>query len=101
MTTRASIAKQDSTFIVSGDLNFSTVTQVWRDSLPLLSPQQKLLFDFSQVKSANSAGLALIIEWLKYAKREAKVVQLQHFPQQLWSIAGVSGVDQLLRESIS
>ena len=92
----ASIHCHDSKLVISGDLCFSTVTKVWRASLSLLVKQPHWLFDFSQVKSCNSAALALVLEWLKYAKRENKTIQLLHLPQQLLSIAKVAGVEQIL-----
>lgn len=92
MTNQASITLQNERLLVSGDINFETAVSLWSDSLPLLT-QDKLTFDFSGVSSSNSAGLALLLEWVKYAKQNNKVIQLENLPAQIVSIAGVAGVD--------
>ncbi|OGT45119.1 MAG: hypothetical protein A3E83_07530 [Gammaproteobacteria bacterium RIFCSPHIGHO2_12_FULL_41_20] len=95
---QATICYQDSQFIISGDLTFATVPVVWNKSQPMLDGKAQLLLDFSRVTSSNSAGLALILEWLKYAKYHNKKIQLHHLPPQLLTIARVAGLDALLHE---
>jgi len=95
--TIATIKQQQDAIVVSGDLNFASVVALWNESLPLLAQQQRALhFDFSAVSSSNSAGLALMLEWFKYARQKNKSIRFQHVPQQLLSIMAVSGVRSLL-----
>ncbi len=94
MISQASITVENNHLMISGELNFSTVTGLWNASLALLPQQNELHFDFSKVTSSNSAGLALLIEWLKYAKQKNKVINFKNIPPQLLSIAKVSGIEE-------
>ncbi len=87
-----SITNQNGRLIVSGDLNFLTVPILWEHSLPLLSALQELHFDLEKVTSSNSAGVALLIEWMKYAKSAKKKISFSHVPLQLTSIIQAAGV---------
>lgn len=96
--TAANIAFENNNLLVSGDINFVSAASLWNDSLPLLSKAKELIFDFSGVTHANSAALALLIEWIKYAKQTNKSISFIKLPDQLRSIAAVGGVDKLLME---
>jgi phospholipid transport system transporter-binding protein len=86
------ITLQNDRLVVTGDLNFATVMDLWEQSLPLLAQCQRLDFDLSKVVSSNSAGLALMIEWIKQAKHSNKAITFYSLPRQLASIASVSGI---------
>lgn len=88
----ASITVQNDKLLVAGDLVFATVMQLWDASLPLLAKQAQLNFDFSQVTNSDSAGVALMIEWAKYAKQARKTIHFQHLPTQLASIIAILGI---------
>jgi len=88
----ASIENKNSHLIISGDLNFLTVPLLWKQSLPLLAVSQELNFDLENITFSNSAGLALLIEWIKYAKQSKKNIHFHHIPSQLDSMIKASGV---------
>jgi phospholipid transport system transporter-binding protein len=92
----STITEQNGTLLVSGDLTFVTVMQLWNASLSLLAQQSKLELDLSQVATSDSAGVALMIEWVKYAKQAKKLIRFQHIPAQLASIIAISGIKKLL-----
>jgi phospholipid transport system transporter-binding protein len=94
--TVAHIIADNGRLIVSGQLNFATIKKLWKASLPLLASQTELHFDLSKVLSSNSAGIALLIEWMKYAKQHQKTITFERIPAQLQSIAAVSGVTSIL-----
>jgi phospholipid transport system transporter-binding protein len=87
------IVKQNGRLMVSGDLNFKTVPTLWMQSLPLLAEINDLHFDFEQIRFSNSAGIALMIEWMKYAKDAQKNISFHHIPLQLDSIINATGVN--------
>lgn len=87
----------DDCLTVSGELNFATVVHLWNESLPLLAKHQVLQIDLSRVTSANSAALALLLEWLKYARDEKKTITFQNMPPQIQSIASMAGIDKILK----
>ncbi len=96
MKATATIVDEQSRLIVSGELNFDTIVVLLKHSLPLLAKYPFIVIDLSKVTNSNSAGLALLLEWLKYGKRENKGVTFTGIPSQLRSIASVAGVDFLL-----
>ena len=93
----------DKQFIVTNDhitltgvINFSNVTTIYNESVSQLEKYTVWNFDFSNVKSSNSAALALMVEWLKLAKKSNKSIQFTHLPLDLLSIARASGMEKLL-----
>jgi phospholipid transport system transporter-binding protein len=89
----ADITRQENKFLITGDLNFSNVMSVYEKSLPQLIKCPALVFDFSQLKSSDSAGLALIIEWIKLSKQQNKSIQFINLSNDIMSIAKAAGID--------
>jgi phospholipid transport system transporter-binding protein len=96
MTSHAEIVENAGCLMVSGSLNFSTVVKIWNTSLDLLAKKTVLTFDLSNVTSANSAGLALLLEWRRYAQNNHQTISFTNMPAQLVSIASVAGVSGIL-----
>jgi len=96
MSLCANIVEEKNFLIVSGSLNFFSVAKLWHDSLSLLEKKSSLRFDLSKIVSANSAGLALLLEWLRYAKKKGKLISFENIPSQLSSIAVVAGIDKII-----
>lgn len=96
MNKKADITFQNNTFALTGDLDFGNVMSVYRASLPALIKSKDCIFDFSQVKSSDSSGLALIIEWIKFAKVNNKTIRFSHLSHELMSIAKAANLDQLI-----
>lgn len=92
----ADITFQNAVFSLSGDLNFANVMSVYAKSLPYINGCPTLAFDFAQVKSSDSSGLALVIEWVKCARKYQKAIQFKNLSADLISIATASGLDKLL-----
>jgi phospholipid transport system transporter-binding protein len=94
----AAIAENKGILLVSGELNFDTVSDLLNNSLPLLAKHPQLFIDLSQVTTVNSASLALLLEWLKYAKRNNKPIIFKGISTQLRSIADIAGVTEMFCE---
>ena len=93
--------KADGSISVSGELNHQTVPSLLKQSGELLfrgdgNPGGDIAIDLSAVSRADSAGVALLIEWLRQAKRNNKTIRFSNMPEQMHEIATVSGVDKLL-----
>lgn len=93
---KASITLKSDCLQVSGEIDFATAVSLWNESLPLLAQCKTLSFDFSNVNKANSAALALLLEWIKYASSKQKQIIFQHLPAQLMSVAKVAGIEGAL-----
>ncbi len=83
----AFIKFENNRLMLSGDLDFVSVMPIWEASLTILPNVTEWVFDLSEIKSVKSAGIALLVEWLRLAKQQNKVVHFQNVPVQLVSIA--------------
>lgn len=96
---KADIILQRGTFLVSGDLDCANVMSVFNKCVSEFSNCKELNFDFSGVKSSDSSGIALIIEWVKLARAHKMKIHFHHLPKDLLSIAQVAGIDGLITQS--
>ena len=96
MKTGALQRTSDGRLALSGQLSFSTVPRLWRDSQRLLDELEEIRIDLKDVERSDSAGLALLVEWMRAAKRLGKPVQFLNIPSQMLAIARVSSLDQVL-----
>lgn len=96
---RANISFNNDKYIVSGELDFFNIVSVYQKSLMELRKSSCWKFDFVNLKSSNSAGLALIIEWIKLAKKNNIEIKFINLSEEFLSIAEISGIDQLILHS--
>ncbi|MBT2969010.1 MAG: hypothetical protein B6D72_13550 [gamma proteobacterium symbiont of Ctena orbiculata] len=83
-------------FHVQGDMTFSSVRDLLQRSTELFSSVDELEVDLSRVDHADSAGLALVLEWMaQAAERNAKIV-FTGIPESMISIARLCQVESLL-----
>ncbi len=64
---------------------------------PQAIDQGDAVFDFSEVKKADSAMLALLLQWMRYAQSKGLTPQIKNMPEGMWSLARLYGVRELLR----
>ncbi len=81
---------------VVGELSFETVPELFARAGRLDPGQSDLIVDLSGVTRANSAGLALLLEWLNEGRRRHRTVRFRHLPDSLRNIARVSNAMDLL-----
>ncbi|MEW8535205.1 MAG: STAS domain-containing protein [Candidatus Thiodiazotropha endolucinida] len=85
-------------FHVQGEMTFSSVKELLLHSKQLFSAVEELEVDLSQVDNADSAGLALVLEWMaQAAERNARIV-FTGVPESMVSIARLCQVESLLEE---
>lgn len=89
-------AKGHNTYELVGPLDFGTVSGLRLEGFGLLDERPELVFDLGGVERADSAGLALLLEWLREAQRRGTEFRLQNMPPQMSAIARTSGLDTLL-----
>jgi phospholipid transport system transporter-binding protein len=82
---------------ISGELCFSTVDQLLLEFNQIVKDAPPKIIDLSEVTHTDSAGLALLIEWLKFDK----LINFDNIPIQLLSIAAVSGLQDLINSNAS
>lgn len=83
-------------FMLSGHLGFESAARALEESRHLFAGHKKLQLDLSGVESADSAGLALLVEWTGWAKREKRKLSFTNTPPQAIALAKISEVDEIL-----
>ena len=84
----------------SGSLDFDTAAAALERGLRLLASENICEIDLSGVASSDSAGLAVLVEWLAYAQASGKGLQFTGLPGQIRAVAAISEVDELLVEGV-
>jgi len=84
--------------VVTGALTFATARDARELGLLVLegSRAESIVVDCSGVTRADSAGLAVLLEWLAWSRRKNRPVSLQNLPASLLAIARISEIDGLL-----
>jgi phospholipid transport system transporter-binding protein len=87
----------DGCYRLRGRVTFATVPALWRESEAMFSSSaDSLSVDLDEVVHADSAGLALLIEWLRSAGQAEKSISFEHVPEQLYSIAQIGQLGSIL-----
>ena len=81
-------------FIVDGDLTFSTIDKQTVKSFAFLKASKHITIDLGRVSCTDSAGLALMIEWIKYSRHLRTQIAFKNIPEQLLNLAKLSGLDK-------
>jgi phospholipid transport system transporter-binding protein len=93
----AEIKKNESGQIdIIGTLGFGKILPLLQQSEPLFDGKTPLLFDLKGVEKTDSAGLALLVEWMSLAKKKGQDIAFTNIPKQMLDIARVSGLDAVL-----
>lgn len=94
---RAAIRRAgDGRLAVEGELSFTTVTRLVGEARRLFEQAEEIHIDLQAITRADSAGLALLVECMRYAQRLGKPIQFLNIPPQMLAIARVSSLDQVL-----
>ena len=93
---RASLRREHDLILVSGVLDFLTVGALLDQGLALFGTDRELILDLAEVERANSAGLALLLEWLDVTQRRGQALRFRHLPESLLAIAGMSHLEEHL-----
>lgn len=83
---------------VTGDLDFNSVAPLVADGERQFAGAGvgPLDIDLAEVGQANSAGLALLFEWLDRAKGRGQTLRFTSFPNSLARIAAITNLTGLL-----
>lgn len=96
MPHHARVVREQNELKVLGDLDFHNVMVVVEQGSQFIVNQQQSVFNFSELKTSNSAGLALIIEWIKISHQLKRRVQFTGISQKLMAIAQAAGLERLI-----
>lgn len=83
-------------FKVYGALDADTATDLLKRSDAAFKDATSLEIDLANVPEGDSAGLALLIEWLRLAKQRQQTIHFKNVPPQIAALARISEVENLL-----
>ncbi len=81
---------------VAGDLDFSSVPDIWPQLEKRISAGGELTVSLAGVDRANSAGLVMLVEARDLAKDSACNLSLTDIPSALRDLAAMSGCDTII-----
>lgn len=83
-------------FSLNGRMTFQTAGDVLRDSEALFEKHTRIEVSLSGVTHTDSAGLALLLEWITWANHTVREITFTGVPEKLNAIARTTEVDNLL-----
>lgn len=82
--------------VLSGALLFATVSPLLEQGQSAITEGHAAVIDLSAVSGSDSAGLALLIEWLSVAKEAQRALRYENIPEQMQELARLCEVEDLL-----
>ena len=89
-------AVADGLLLVSGELVFASAAELLQRADGLLAGGSPLTIDLAAVGDCDSAGLALLLEWLDLGRQRGITVRYRNIPDALLGIARLSNVVELI-----
>ena len=95
MTTHI-VSEGNQQFALQGSLDFSNATDLFMQGKQLLAQYGQIVMNLKNVVRSDSAGLALLLAWLRFAKENNKQLHFIHAPDQMRHYAEISGLKTIL-----
>ncbi len=89
------IAAGDGRFELVGDMSFDTADAILRESAGLFAGHAAVDVNFAQVGKADSAGLALLLEWKSWQRQGRCRINFSDIPESVLAIARTTQVEHL------
>lgn len=83
-------------FALSGEMTFDTAERILKESEDPFEEHSQLEIDLSGVTDSDSAGLALLLEWVTWANHTVREIRFTGMPERIMAIAKTTEVDRLL-----
>ena len=87
----------DGRFALAGEMTFETAERILLASEEPFEQHTRIEVDLSGVENSDSAGLALLLEWITWANHTVREIRFQSMPERVLAIARTTEVDHLLR----
>jgi len=83
-------------FALSGEMSFDTAERILKKSEDPFEEHTQLEIDLSGVTMSDSAGLALLLEWVTWANHTVREIRFTAMPERVLAIAKTTEVEGLL-----
>jgi phospholipid transport system transporter-binding protein len=90
---------EDGSYRLSGPLVFDSVPELYEGLMSELRGTADVTVDLSGVTRADSAGMALLVEWQRMARAAGGAVRVVNMPPQVLRMVHVTGLEELLGQS--
>ncbi len=95
MSENGFLAQADGRYAIRGKLTFQTVPQFFAHTQEILvAGNGPVTVDLAGVTLADSAGIALLVEWRQEARAAGRTLAFANIPEQVRKIIHVSGLQQ-------
>jgi phospholipid transport system transporter-binding protein len=84
-------------FTLSGRMAFDTAGQILRESEAPFAEHTRIEIDLASVDETDSAGLALLLEWITWANHTVREIRFTAMPEKIKAIAKTTEVEHLLK----
>ena len=84
-------------FSLAGDMTFETAERILLASEMPFEQHTRIEVDLSGGDNSDSAGLALLLEWITWANHTVREIRFQSMPERVLAIARTTEVDHLLK----
>jgi phospholipid transport system transporter-binding protein len=81
-----------------GAMSYESAARALQAGLALIPRESECTIDLSKVTEADSAGLAVLVEWLATARIRHTTIHYQAIPAQILAVARISDLDELLTD---
>ena len=89
-------SSDDGRLVISGEFGFATASDLLAQGRKLVNQHQDLTIDLSGVTGSDSAGLAVMLEWMDQFRATGQQLHFLNVPESLLEIARVSNLADLL-----
>jgi phospholipid transport system transporter-binding protein len=89
----------DGKFSISGELTFDTAEKMLRASESFFDDHTQIEVDLTEITDSDSAGLALLLEWVTWANHSVREIRFTGMPEKILAIARTTEVEPLLARS--
>jgi phospholipid transport system transporter-binding protein len=98
ITGTATLTTDGATLAITGVLDFDTVVSLQAEGQRWIETTAPSPFtvELAAVQYSTSAGLALLLDWLRVAARCDKVARLQGMPADMQALVRVGGLEPVL-----
>jgi len=87
---------------VCGDLTFETARRSRQLGVYIIeNSKENIDVDCTDVRESDSAGLAVLLDWLSLARKHGRVLTFVNMPESMRALARISDVESLLEPALA
>ena len=98
MSSQSLHISDDGTLHMLGVLGFANVEAIYKAGKKWIAKANRtlLLVDLEKLTRCDSAGLAMLVAWIKEANHHGKIIQYIKLPQQIINMIDLIGLHKIL-----